>query len=953
MRIRRFIVAAVAAGWAIVAMLGCGTVGAQASTAVALAGAAKGANATTGYTSANMSAAPAAPGLGSWYTLTPSSALTPLVPAAGPTNTTPPSISPSNPTVGTVLTADPGVWTMGNPPVTYDYQWESCDPSATCTDVGVDSLNYTVASGDIGNTLVVAVMATDTTGQSSPVTSGPTSVVPGVAANTAPPSISPSNPTVGTQLTANTGSWTNNPTSFDYQWQSCNPSAVCTNVGVDSQHYTVASGDIGNTLVVTVTANDTAGPSSPVTSGPTSVVPGVPANTAPPSISPSNPTVGTQLTANTGSWTNNPTSFDYQWQSCNPSAVCTNVGVDSQHYTVASGDIGNTLVVTVTANDTAGPSSPVTSGPTAVVPGPPANSVLPSITGTAAQGQTLSANSGTWSGSPTYSYQWESCNPSATCTNVGTNSATYLVASSDAGNTLVVVVTATNTAGSASATSAATSVVIGLPANTVLPVITGTAAQSQTLSASTGTWTNSPTSYSYQWKSCTAPATCTNVGTNSATYLVASSDVGHTLVVAVTATNAAGSPSATSTATAVVVGLPANTAVPSISGTAAVGQTLTASTGTWTNSPTSYSYQWQRCPRGSSCVDVNNTSQTYPVGQVDVNATLQVVVTATNAAGSVPSTSAPTALVPAVPGYPTAFFTESDLTPVPATGSPVTFTSTSTPYLPNSITGYSWNFGDGTSPGTGAQIVHTYSAAGRYAVTLTVTQSNGLAAQYQIFLTVDSPPTSAFSWNPSNPSPGTGLTFLDAASPGTGAITSYSWSFGDGGTSTAASPTHTYTAAGTYTVILTVMQSDGLSASVQHSVTVTGQTAGSNGTGGSKGSSGSAATKSWLAQAFASNHLPKIGALLKKNGMSSTLRAASASGHITITWYAVVRHRKIVIALGTTAVRAHAKARIAIKLTRTGHALLAKSRGLSITISNSFRSGAVHLTHLKKATLKR
>ena len=939
----------VSAGLAIVATLGCGAAGAQASTAAALAGAAQDGNATTVYTSGTMSVA-SAPGLGRWYAYTPSVALAPLVPAAGPTNTTAPSISGSA-TVGSTLTADQGVWSGDGSAQTFDYQWQSCDPSSSCTDVGTDSNQYTVAQSDIGNTLVVAVTATDDTGTSGAVTSNPTAVVPGAPSDNTPPSISGS-ATVGSMLTANHGSWTNNPSSYDYQWQSCDPSSSCTNVGADSQTYTVASTDIGNTLVVTVTATNSAGTSSPVTSNPTAVVPGPPANSVLPSIS-GTATVGHTLTADPGSWSGNP-SYSYQWQSCNPSSSCTNVGTNSNQYTVASSDAGNTLEVVVTASNTAGSAS-ATSNPTAVVIGAPANTVLPSISGTAAVGSTLTASSGSWSGNPSYSYQWQSCNPSSSCTNVGTNSNQYTVASSDAGNTLEVVVTASNTAGSTAATSNPTSVVVGVPANTVLPSISGTAAVGSTLTASTGTWSGGPT-YSYQWQSCNPSATCTNVGTNSAQYLVASSDAGNTLRVQVTASNTAGSASATSAASSVVV---ANTALPVVTGSTAVGGTLSASTGTWTGSPT-YTYQWQHCnAQGTSCTAVTNaTASNYPVALKDVGTTLRVVVTAHFTGGTLTATSAATLVVTSTPGPPIAGFTQSLLTAVPATGSPLTFTSDSTAFYGEGITSYAWSFGDGGS-GTGASVAHTYAVPGTYTVTLTVTQTDLQTAQTSATVTVDAPPISGFTWSPSSPSVGASLSFLNTAAAGTGAgLTSYSWSFGDGATATSPNPTHTYATAGTYIVTLTVTQFDQLSATTQQSITVTGQTAGSNGTGpigpsGSQGTVNRAAATRWLAGALASGASLKIGGLLKKNGASSMLRAATASGRITITWYAVVRHHRIVIARGTAALRAHAKAKLAIKLTSTGHALLAKSRVLTITVSGSFRSGTVHLTSVRKTTLRR
>ena len=81
---------------------------------------------------------------------------------------------------------------------------------------------------------------------------------------------------------------------------------------------------------------------------------------------------------------------------------------------------------------------------------------------------------------------------------------------------------------------------------------------------------------------------------------------------------------------------PVNTAPPTISGTPTVGQTLTAANGTWSNTPTSYDYQWLRCnATGGSCVNVaNGTQKTYTLVGADANHTMRVKVTATNADGS-------------------------------------------------------------------------------------------------------------------------------------------------------------------------------------------------------------------------------------------------------------------------------------------------------------------------------
>jgi glucose/arabinose dehydrogenase len=94
---------------------------------------------------------------------------------------------------------------------------------------------------------------------------------------------------------------------------------------------------------------------------------------------------------------------------------------------------------------------------------------------------------------------------------------------------------------------------------------------------------------------------------------------------------------------------PSNTGLPTVSGSAAVGQTLTASPGTWAGTaPISYAYLWQRCTNTCTPIATATNSQ-YTVTSADAGFQLQVAVTATNGGGSSSATSANTATVP-VPG---------------------------------------------------------------------------------------------------------------------------------------------------------------------------------------------------------------------------------------------------------------------------------------------------------------
>jgi hypothetical protein len=173
----------------------------------------------------------------------------------------------------------------------------------------------------------------------------------------------------------------------------------------------------------------------------------------------------------------------------------------------------------------------------------PVNSVLPAIGGTAQEGQTLTASTGTWSGSPTYAYQWEECDSSGeNCLPIsGATASTYTLPTGYAGRTVVVEVTATNNAGSTSATSDQSAVIAAAastaPVNTSVPTVSGAAVVGQTLTATPGSWTGTaPITYAYAWSD----------GTTGPSDTLAAGDAGQTVAVTVTATNPAGSTQATS-----------------------------------------------------------------------------------------------------------------------------------------------------------------------------------------------------------------------------------------------------------------------------------------------------------------------------------------------------------------------------------------------------------------------
>ncbi len=191
---------------------------------------------------------------------------------------------------------------------------------------------------------------------------------------------------------------------------------------------------------------------------------------------------------------------------------------------------------------------------------------------------------------------------------------------------------------------------------------------------------------------------------------------------------------------------------------------------------------------------------------VDRNVTVRLV-----APGSIGSS--PTARFTFLPAAPAAF------TDVRFVG------SSSTAGLGAVITGYTWDFGDGTT-GTGETTTHQFAEVGTYLVSLTVTDSNGRtneSAFQSVVVTGGTVPVATFVSSPTAPRAGQTI-FFNATQSTAGQghqIVSYRWSWGDGKpTSSGSTPSHVYTAAGTYVVVLTVTDEVGQVGRINTEVTV-------------------------------------------------------------------------------------------------------------------------------------
>ena len=176
------------------------------------------------------------------------------------------------------------------------------------------------------------------------------------------------------------------------------------------------------------------------------------------------------------------------------------------------------------------------------------------------------------------------------------------------------------------------------------PTISGTPADGETLSATTGTWDRDPKTLRIQWLRCRDD--CVEVSEGASRELTGD-DVGARMRVRVTATNEGGSATATSAPTADVAPAPPprNLSAPTITGTPTVGQTLSASDGSWSTPRATMRRRWLRCTTTTCAAISGESDPTYLVTGDDAGATIKVEATATTSGGSATATSAGTAPV--------------------------------------------------------------------------------------------------------------------------------------------------------------------------------------------------------------------------------------------------------------------------------------------------------------------
>ena len=498
--------------------------------------------------------------------------------------------------VGSPLTAVPGWWDEG---VSLSYQWFRDD-----VPISGDWRNtYTLTGLDYGHQISVAVTGSRAGYVSSTRKSAAFSVAPNNFVLTATPSFT-GVAKVGRTLTADSGTW-DQDASLSYQWLR-NGVEIS---GANSSSYLLSVTDDGQLVSVAVTGSATGYVTSTQVSEPAAVGSGSLVLVRYPSIS-GVAKVGSTLTAIPGAW-DKSVALAYQWFR---NGVAITDSTDST-YLLTPADGAAQISVQVIASTTGYDSSISTTQSVEVALGNFEVTKSPFLSGTAIVGSALSAETGQWDSGVAFSYQWFS---DYIPINLAT-SPTYVLTANDLGKRVFVRVTGNATGfNSVSLTSPYVLVDIGSLTLTPTPTLSGIAKYGSALTVVPGSW-DANASLSYQWfRDGVKISNATGL-----TYLLSIADIGRLVSVQVTG-SAAGYASSTATSAPVLVA-PISfvlTPLPSLSGEARFGSSLTAVPGSW-DSNASLSYQWLRDGVAIS----NATGLTYLLSIADIGRLVSVQVT--------------------------------------------------------------------------------------------------------------------------------------------------------------------------------------------------------------------------------------------------------------------------------------------------------------------------------------
>ena len=517
------------------------------------------------------------------------------------------------------------------------YQWQSLSGSTWSNISGATASSYTASEADEGHQLRVVATSSDADGSGATATSPATSAVVDIT-----PSLSVTisgTAQEGQTLTASAAA-NDADAVIAYQWQSLSGSTWSNISGATNATYTAVEADEGHQLRVVATSSDADGSGTTATSAATAAVTDI-APTLAVTVS-GTAQEGQTLTA-TPVANDADATVTYQWQSLSSSTWSNISGATNAAYTAVEADEGHQLRVIATSSDSDGSGTSATSAATAAVIDV-APTLSATISGTAREGQTLTAAAVANDADATVTYQWQSLSGSTWSNISGATSSTYTAVEADEGHQLRVIATSSDNDGSGTtATSAATSTVIDITP-TLSVTVSGIAQEGQTLTASASA-NDADATVTYQWQSLSGSTWSNISGATTSTHTATETDEGHQLRVIATSSDSDGSgTSATSAATSAVIDIAPTLSV-TVSGTAQEGQTLTA-TPVANDADAVVTYQWQSLS-GSTWSNISGaTNATYTAGEADEGHQLRVIATSTDAdGGGTSATSAATAAV--------------------------------------------------------------------------------------------------------------------------------------------------------------------------------------------------------------------------------------------------------------------------------------------------------------------
>jgi hypothetical protein len=483
----------------------------------------------------------------------------------------------TTPKINQILTADAGSWTPGT---TLSYQWFADGRPVS----GATDKTFTITDDQLYSTIYVRVTGSLDGYATAYRESGKTPSVPWFQAPA--PSIEGSARIFST-LTADPGNWEEG-TALSYQWKS-NGTAIS---DATSQTLPLTSTLKGTTISVEVSGKKSGFLDTRYESADTAKV-GLGLLTAPtPTIS-GTAQVNKTLTVSTGAWTTG-TTLSYQWNKDGKAIE----GATGTTLALTPALVKSRITVTVSGAKSDYESTSKVSAQTAAVAAAPLQTSTPTLSGSAVSGEKLTANLGTWTPGTSFTYQWKADGQIL----VGQTGASLVLTPAMIDKQITLKVTG-SLAGYTTETisSEPSSKIAPATLRTSVPTISGTARVDSTLTADAGTWT-AGADLAYQWKVDGTPVK----GATSKTFTPTAAQQGQRVSVTVKG-SLAGYTSAetTSVATAPVALGVLKSAPVAISGTAAVGSKLTASTGSWATG-TKLSYQWSA--DGSSIASATGSS---------------------------------------------------------------------------------------------------------------------------------------------------------------------------------------------------------------------------------------------------------------------------------------------------------------------------------------------------------